>query len=208
MKTKARIIVKNENRRMVFSGVMATLAIILVPLYTLWFGTRQNPMEYTLSMFANRFDQMTEFFIWSTVTGLLIAYYIFRLYGKVDFRNKKARHSLILSSIFLILTALTPAVEEVNALTHKLHFMFAAFFALFLFLSIYFFSRYLKSIDETVSRKSSRYLFLVVLGSSLVYLIFGDNAMFELFFFLSLSVFLIFLNRWIKRLDTGFKTRN
>ena len=132
-----------KNREIVLGSVLASLAIVFMPLYTLWFGTLQNPFEYTLSMIGNRFDMMTEFIIWGVVTGLLIVFYLLHLYRKVEYRDKKARRFLVYSNIFLVLTVLTPAVEEVNSLTHKLHFLVGSLFALFLSLSIFFLALYI-----------------------------------------------------------------
>ncbi len=179
-------------------GFLSTAAIIIIPLYTFWFGTQQNPFNYTLSMIGNRFDRMTEFIIWGIVTGLLLVFYISTLFKRASYKDKRSRRLLIYSHIFLVLTCVTPAIEEVNAFTHKLHALFGTLFAVSLCLSLYFFIRFLRLRHEQIASKITYYFLFVVLGSVLMMVVFGNSGIFELFFFLTLSVLLFLLKKWIR----------
>lgn len=181
---------------------MAALLIFIVPLYTFWFGTKENPLEYTLSMIGNQFDQMTQFAIWGIGTGAVLVVYILQLYQKANFNDKKARRKLFLSNVFLVLTVVTPAVEEISPFMHKLHAAFGAFFAINLCLSIFYLGKYLKTKHRKVANKSMGYLFAVVFVSLVLLVQFGNNGIFELFFFLAISVLLFVLNKWIDAVKT------
>lgn len=189
------------NKNDAFLGsFFAGFIIALIPLYTFWFGTLQNPFNYTLSMIGNRFDRMNEFIIWGSVSGILLFLYIINLFREAAFQDKRAKRMLVYSTIFLVFTVITPAVEEINKVTHRLHAVFGAFFAIFLSTSLYFFIRYLKTVNEDVFGRSMLYLNIVVLGSLSLLIVFGNNGIFELFFFLTLSFFLWILKRWINQL--------
>jgi len=191
---------KNNENDVFLGSFFAGFIIAIVPIYTFWFGTLQNPFDYTLSMIGNRFDRMNEFIIWGTVSGILLFLYIINLFREAAFQNKRARRMLVYSTIFLVLTVITPAVEEINSVTHRLHAVFGAFFAIFLSASLYFFIRYLKTVNKDVFSRSMIYLNIVVLGSLSLLIAFGNNGIFELFFFLTLSFYLWILKRWINQL--------
>ncbi|MCK9451599.1 MAG: hypothetical protein M0Q90_07910 [Bacteroidales bacterium] len=191
---------KNNENDAFLGSFFAGFIIALIPIYTFWFGTLQNPFDYTLSMIGNRFDRMNEFIIWGTVSGLLLFLYIINLFREAAFQDKRARRMLVYSTIFLVLTVITPAVEEINRVTHRLHAVFGALFGIFLSTSLYFFIRYLRTVDEDVFGRSMIYLNIVILGSLSLFIVFGNNGIFELFFFLTLSFFLWILKRWIYQL--------
>jgi len=191
---------KNNENDVFLGSFFAGFIIAIVPIYTFWFGTLQNPFDYTLSMIGNRFDRMNEFIIWGTVSGILLFLYIINLFREAAFQNKRARRMLVYSTIFLVLTVITPAVEEINSVTHRLHAVFGAFFAIFLSASLYFFIRYLKTVNKDIFSRSMIYLNIVVLGSLSLLIAFGNNGIFELFFFLTLSFYLWILKRWINQL--------
>lgn len=183
-----------------FGSFLAGVIIALVPLYTFWFGTLQNPFNYTLSMIGNRYDKMTEFIIWGSVTGVLLFLFIINLFKKASYENPRAKRMLIYSIVFLVLTVITPAMEEINKLTHRLHALFGTLFAVFLSASLYFFIKYLRRINEEVFSKSLVFFNVVIFGSLSLFIVFGNNGIFELFFFLSLSIFLWVLKKWLNQI--------
>lgn len=152
-------------------------------------------------MIGNRFDRMTEFIIWGASTGFLLAFFILYLYRKASYKNRKSKRLLIYSNIFLVLTCATPAVKEINAFTHSLHTLFAILFGVSLSGSLFFFNKFLKSKNEEIYGKSALFLNVVILGSLALLVIFGNSGIFELFFFLALSAFLLVLNRWLDYLN-------
>lgn len=177
---------------------LAVFAIIVIPVYTWLFGTRYSPLDYTLSMIGNKLGYRLNFVIWGTVTGLLLTFYVVRLFVLNSFTHPRARRLLLWSLAFLILTVLIPAMEHLPILK-KLHAVTAVAFGISLTLSLYLFIRHLASLNKDVSIRSLWALYLVVGGSVLLFFLFGNTGIFELFFFFSISTFLLLLNRWIRR---------
>lgn len=181
-----------------YLNYLAIFALIAIPLFTWLFGTRESPLDYTLSMIGNKLGYRINFITWGISIGLLLTFFLLRLYVLKSFRNPRARRLLIWSLIFLILTVLIPAVEHLPILK-KLHAIAAVAFGLSLSASLYMFVRYLHSIDEKVSIRSLWMLLTVVFGSILLFFLFGNTGVFELFFFFSITLFLFILSKWVLR---------
>jgi len=176
---------------------LAIFAILVIPTYTFLFGTKESPFYFTLSMIGNLVEYRTGFIIWGVVTGLLLTFYIYRLYVLKAFYHPKAKKLLFGSLLFLVLTVLIPAVEELPFL-RKLHAVMAVLFALSLTASLYLFIRYLAAIDQQITLRSTWMLFSIVGISVGLFFILGSTGIFELFFFLSLSIFLVLLKVWLR----------
>ncbi len=177
---------------------LAVFAIVMIPLFTYLFATRESPFQYTMSMIGNKLGYRVSFIIWGIVTGLLLTFYVFRLYVLKSFFRKRARRLLIWSLVFLVLTVAIPAMEHLPIL-NRLHAMAAVAFALCLIASLYLFIKHLEAESKKISLRSLWMLYVVVGGSLILFFIFGNTGIFELFFFFSLSVFLGLLNVWMKR---------
>ncbi len=136
-----------------YLNYLAVFALIAIPLFTWLFGTRESPMDYTLSMIGNMLGYRINFITWGISIGLLLTFFLLRLYVLKSFRNPRARRLLIWSLIFLILTVLIPAVEHLPILK-GLHAVAAVAFGLTLSASLYMFVRYLHSVDEKGSIRS------------------------------------------------------
>ncbi|NHB68729.1 hypothetical protein [Perlabentimonas gracilis] len=173
---------------------LAIFAIIMIPLGTYLFGTKESPFYYTLSMIGNRLGYRLNFIIWGIVTGLLLTFFIIRLFVLKSFHNQRARRLLVWALVFLLLTVLIPSLERLPVLM-IFHILVAAGFAISLTLSLYLFIKHLSISDQKVYRWSILMFYLVVGGSLLMLFVFGMNGIFELFFFISLSIFLGALNR-------------
>ncbi len=183
---------------------LAVFIIIFIPLYTWLFATRESPLQYTMSMIGNKLGYRLNFIIWGIVTGLLLTFFVLRLYVLRSFHNKRARKLLLWSLVFLILTVAIPAMEHLPVLS-RLHALAAVAFALSLTASLYLFIRHLESAHKKITLRSLWMLYAVVGGSVLLFFLFGNTGVFELFFFFSLSVFLGLLNRWLRRFDRNRK---
>lgn len=179
-----------------YLNALAIFAIIVIPLYTWLFGTKESPLDYTLSMIGNKLGYRINFILWGTVTGLLLTFFILRLYVLKSFHNPRARRLLIWSLLFLILTVLIPAMEHLPILK-KLHAIAAIAFGLSLSTSLYLFIRYLHTSHKKVSIKSLWMLYAVVFGSITLFFLVGNTGVFELFFFFSITLFLALLNKWV-----------
>ncbi|WP_209330140.1 hypothetical protein [Lunatimonas salinarum] len=176
---------------------LAIFAILVIPTYTFLFGTKESPFYFTLSMIGNLVEYRTGFIIWGVVTGLLLTFYIYRLYVLKAFFHRKAKKLLIGSLFFLVLTVLIPAVEELP-FWNSLHAVVAVLFAFSLTASLYLFIRYLAAIDEKITVRSTWMLFSIIGISVGLFFILGNTGIFELFFFLSISAFLVLLKVWLK----------
>jgi len=173
---------------------LAVFAIIMIPLGTYLFGTKESPFYYTLSMIGNHLGYRLNFIIWGIVTGLLLTFFIIRLFVLKSFHNQRARRLLVWSLVFLLLTVLIPTLEHLPVLK-VFHVLVAIGFALSLTLSLYLFIKHLSYNDQKAHSSSMVMFYIVVGGSLLMLFIFGMNGIFELFFFISLSIFLGILNR-------------
>ena len=189
-----------------FNEQIISFSIITVPILTLIFGLRKSPFDYTLSMIGNWYDYYTRFVLWGIITSILLFISIYHIYQSANFKNRKAIRFLILSVIFLVLTVLTPTISEEpiqkelrEIFVFNFHGLFGFAFSFFLILSLYLFSMYLSSVDEKLSLKSFRWLLITVGGSIITLFIFGMTGIFEIFFFVSLSIFLFIINIGIKK---------
>ena len=173
---------------------LAAFAIIMIPLYTYLFGTKKSPFQYTLSMIGNIPGNRINFIVWGLVTGLLLTFFIIRLYVLKSFKNPKARKLLVWSLVFLLLTVLIPAMDSLPLLKH-IHALMAVAFALSLMASLYLFIKHLSATNQKIYSWSMLMLIIVIGGSVGLLFLFGNTGIFELFFFFSLSVFLFLLNK-------------
>ena len=185
-----------------FNELLIFFSLFAIPVYALYFGLKKSPFEYTFSMIGNWFEYKINFIIWGVVTAILLFIVIVNLYKKTKFKNKKAHQLMYSSLFFLILTVITPTAhsepiqEELKShfFYFNLHGFFAVLFGLFLLTSLFIFSRYTSQINKNFSTKSLLLLLTTVGGSVFTLFIFGMTGIFELFFFISLSAFLIVAN--------------
>ncbi len=197
---KNQIIITKEEKQ--FTRLIAIFAIIVIPLYTIIFGIKKPPSIYTLSMIGNRFDFRLEYIIWGIITGGLFVYYLFYLFKRANFTDNRAKIFLILSDVFLVLTVLIPALEEIMPVFAFMHRFFGVAFALSLVLAVYFFVLYLSKGHNQVKRRYLLSLFTVVAGSIFSLFVFGNTGIFELYFFISISLYLILVSTLMKKLET------
>ncbi len=188
-------------RNLRYGSALAPVAIIGIIWGTLDYGTMESPFHYTLSMIGNRFPYRMEFILWGIITGSLFLYYMYYTFKLTGFKNRKAIHLLILSDVSLILCVIFPSLREELPFFYHLHTLNAGIFVGSLLLSILLFIAYLSKIDQRVSKRSLLALMMVVAGSVLSLFVFGKCGMFELIFIVSLAVFLMILNVWIRALE-------
>lgn len=182
-----------------FSQSLILFSLIMVPAYTLTFGLKKSPFQYTFSMIGNWFGHRAGFIAWGVITAGLLLTAIYNIYRKLEFRSKKAYRLLYLPLFFLILAVVTPTVDseplqqelENKLFYFNLHGLFAVLFGAFLLTSLFIFSRYLAFIEKRLSIYSLRWLLITAGGSIITLFLFGMSGIFEMFFFFSLSIFLI-----------------
>jgi len=168
-------------------------SIIMIPLFTYLFATKESPFDYTFSMIGNKFWYRLNFIMRWVFTGFMLTFYILRLFVLKSFSNKNARKLLVASLVLLILTVVIPAIETIP-ITKKIHNLLVVAFTISLTASLYIFTIYMQKTDKN-SYKRSLGLFLFTIGGSLSMLfIFGMSGIFELFFFFSLAIFLLIIH--------------
>ncbi len=177
-------------------------AVIFIPLFTYLFATKESPFDYTFSMIWNKLWHRLSFIIRWILTGFMLTFYILRLFILKSFTNKNARKLLIRSLVFLVLTVLIPSIEQ-RPILKGLHFVTAIIFSITLILSLYFFITYLQKTKRKIYNRSMILFLITVFWSLITLFIFWKNWLFELFFFLALTIFLLTIHLSYKK--TSFK---
>lgn len=188
---------KQQAKKITAQALFAFFSIALVPVYTLIFGTKEDPFLYTLSGIGNAFDHKLSFIFWGSITGLALVFYTLYVFAKIDYRDKRSRRFLYGSHLCLILTVLTPALKDVFPVWHFVHVVFSTLFSLLLVASILLFLQYLSKSNQELSKKS---LFLLIgcVGMSVATLfLMGLNGVVEIMFFIGISVFLFVLGIYL-----------
>lgn len=188
---------RKQAKKLTAQALFAFFSIALVPIYTLIFGTKEDPFLYTLSGIGNAFDHKLSFIFWGSITGLALVFYTLYVFAKIDYRDKRSRRFLYGSHICLILTVVTPALKDVFPVWHFIHVVFSTLFSLFLVASILLFLQYLSKSNQELSKKS---LFLLIgcVGMSVASLfLMGLNGVVEILFFIGISVFLFVLGIYL-----------
>lgn len=188
---------KQQAKKITAQALFAFFSIALVPIYTLIFGTKEDPFLHTLSGIGNAFDHKLSFIFWGSITGLALVFYTLYVFAKIDYRDKRSRRFLYGSHICLILTVVTPALKDVFPVWHFIHVVFSTLFSLLLVASILLFLQYLSKSNQELSKKS---LFLLIgcVGMSVATLfLMGLNGVVEIMFFIGISVFLFVLGIYL-----------
>ena len=176
----------------------ASISIWLIPLFTWLYGTKESPLYYTLSMIGNRFDARLEFIVWGVFSASVLFFYVLHLFRLGGFSNPKARRLLIYSSVFLVLCVVTPAIEELWPILHKLHAVFGALFGLTLVLAINYFIKYIKAFNKELYSIAFALLMLSAFGTIVLLLALGNTGIYEFYFFFTISILLILMERKLK----------
>lgn len=188
--------------------------LILAIIMTISLATKKSPLDYTFSMIGNWFQYKTTFIIWGLITGTLLTIYFIKLFNETNYTNKKSVRYAYLSGIFLILTVITPTanqepIEKALRQTHvDLHLILSLLFIIFILMTLYSFSKYLATINKQISLKSMKFLLISVGGSIFLLTTFGMVGIFELFFFISIFIYLIITEKNISELKEKSKIKN
>jgi len=184
-------------------------AVASIPVITILASLEQSPFEYTLSMMGNWFgaDERLKFIVWGIITSIILTSAIYYIYKKTEVKNKDTYNSLLISGIFLMLTVFTPTPHrtpipyEIRSFPIDLHNTFGILFITSLAVSLYLFSKYISQRDKRISSIMSRFLTIILGGTIVMIIIFGMTGIFEIFFFLSLSIALIVIERIAEKMN-------
>ncbi len=175
-------------RTIVMSVLLAALLLTMI------YGTLENPFIYTFSNIGNFFDYRLFFIVWSIVSGIAIHLSLIALF-KLEAYKARAKYTFVaLSSIFLVLTAVIPALKDIYPFWHLLHTTFAGVHALFLLLSMFPFVNWISRENPRLQVVLKIWMVIIWIGSLLPLIIFGKSGLFELWFFMSIILFLLYLS--------------
>lgn len=172
--------------------VMALLMSALI--FTVIYGTLEDPFRYTFSKIGNRFNPSLRvvFIVWSIYTGVAIQVSILALFRLEQYKNKWSYWFIILGVIFLVITSSLPSLDH-WPLLQDMHVIAGVIFALFLTAGVLPFMRWVAK--ENLRLRKNVYVWLSVIwaGSISFMLFFGNTGLFELFFFCTFIVFLLYI---------------
>ncbi len=186
-----RELTRERKRR---TGVMIVLMAAL--LFTIIYGTLENPFVYTFSNIGNFFDYRWLFIVWSIVSGIAIQTAIQALFRLEDYaRGIRWKNLLLfLSVVLLVATALIPALKEQYPFWHVLHFVTAILHALCIFGAFIPFVLW-------VSQENPRLRLIITLciaavwgGALLALILAGKSGLFEMWFYVGMILFLLYLS--------------
>ena len=179
----------NMNKKRVAKSLVF-LAFIAVCIYTVWFGTIKNPVDYTMSTIGNYFDHRPVFILWGAVTGILLVACISYIYRAAGCRDISSDRFLAMSYAFLIMTVIVPNIKESSYFLFCVHVATSVLFAGSLIISIAFFMRHLYLEKRSLYNKALKLLILCVAIPLGIIAAYGKiTSLAEMAFFVLVSVF-------------------
>jgi len=180
------------SQRRTRTAIMSILLVALV--FTIAYGMLENPFIYTLSNIGNFFDYRAVFIVWSIICGVSIEFALLALFNLEGYRGKYARIAVYLSVFFLITTSIVPALRDDYPLLHTIHTITSGLYALFLYLALVPFSKWISEENPRLRVYLAIWQIVIWFGSILLIIIFWHSALFELWFFITNIVFLLYLS--------------
>jgi len=183
-----KLLIERRIRITIMSLLLAAL------LFTAVFGTLQNPFQYTFSKIGNRFDNRILFIFWAIFTGGAIQTSVLALFKLEQYNTKYAYRSVVIGTVFLVISAIIPALAETYPIWTWIHVVTAGLYGLFLSIG-------LAPFIITISRENPRlqivikvWAIVVWAGSFAWMFLLGNTGIFELWFFGSVILFLLYLS--------------
>jgi len=174
------------------TAVMSILLLALI--FTFIFGTLENPFHYTLSNIGNFFNYRILFIVWSIICGLAIEIGFLALLRLENYGNKKTYTFLYLATFFLIATGLLPALKDTQPILHYLHVLSSVLLAIFYTLSLIPFSIWITKENPRLRAIIATWLSVIWIGSISMIVIYQHSALFEIWFFATIIIFLLYLS--------------
>jgi transposase len=188
LKIKRQLLRERRTRIMVMSLLLSAL------LFTVIFGTLENPIEYTFSKIGNRFNNRILFIIWALFTGVTIQFSVIQLFRLERYSLSKAYKYILISSFFLIFSSLAPALDETYPIWTWIHIIAAGLFMLFLTLSIAPFMKFVSKENPRLRLVIKIWTGIIWGGSVFWMIVLGNTGIFELWGFGSVLIFLLYLS--------------
>jgi len=173
--------------------VMTTLLSAL--LFTIVYGTIQNPFVFTFSKIGNRFSfgNRVLFIVWAAYTGFVILSSILALFRLENYTRKRDYTYILIAVIFLTFASFAPSLEEYPFWTW-VHIVTAGLFSVFITLGFYPFIIWVAR--ENPRLRITVYIWLSIIwgGGFLWIFLLGNTGVFEIWFFSTFIIFLLYLS--------------
>ena len=183
-----QLLIERRIRITIMSLLLAAL------LFTVIFGTLQNPFQYTFSKIGNRFDNRILFVFWAIFTGGAIQTSILALFRLEHYKSKFAYKFIVLGTVFLVLSAIIPALAETYPIWTWLHVITAGLYGIFLSLGIAPFIRFVSRQNPRLKSVIKVWAVIIWVGSVAWMFILGNTGIFELWGFGIVILFLLYLS--------------
>ncbi|QMS85778.1 hypothetical protein [Candidatus Xianfuyuplasma coldseepsis] len=185
-----RSLYKERIKRWTIMGLLLTAL-----LFTIVFGTIENPFQYTFSKIGNRFTvgNRVLFIVWAGYTGFVIQSSVFGLFHIENYRRQRDYIFIYIATGFLILTALAPSLDHLPFWT-QVHLITAGLFALFLTLGFTPFILWVARENPRLRRNVYIWMSVIWGGGITWYFLLGNTGMFEIWFFGFFLIFLLYLS--------------
>jgi len=162
--------------------------------FTFIYGTLENPFSYTLSNIGNFFSYRLLFIIWTIVSGAAIEIAVITLIKLENYKDKQTIYYIYLATFFLIATGLIPALKEDYPFWHWMHVASSVLLSLFYTLSVIPFSLWISKENPRLRQIVFSWLMVIWLGSISMVIIFKHSAMFEIWFFATMILYVLYLS--------------
>ncbi|HKL47562.1 MAG TPA: hypothetical protein VJ878_02745 [Candidatus Izemoplasmatales bacterium] len=191
MSEKKQLSFKQTKRQRMFIISYLLFALIL----TIAFGTLEDPIRYTLSNIGNRFGWRARimFIIWAVVSGSAIETAFIFIMKLVNYSDKKTRMFIGLTTTSIILTALIPALQKELPFWHTIHVITSILIAIFFLMALVPLVQHILTIIPDYKIFIYIWMFVIWAGSVLLLILYNLSAICEIWFFVSIMAFLIYL---------------
>ena len=192
--TDENLMIKRQLLRERRARITVMSLLLAALLFTFVFGTLQNPIEYTFSKIGNRFDNRILFIVWALFTGFTIQFSIIQLFRLERYSLSKAYKYIIIATVFLIISAIIPALEEKYPFWTWVHVVTAGLFFVFLTLSLYPFMKFVSKENPRLRQVILSWTIIIWGGVIFWVILYGNSGIFELWGFGSILIFLLYLS--------------
>ncbi len=192
--TNENLIIKRQLLRERRARITVMSLLLAALLFTFVFGTLQNPIEYTFSKIGNRFDNRILFIVWALFTGFTIQFSTIQLFRLERYSLSKAYKYIIIATVFLIISAIIPALEEKYPFWTWVHIVAAGLFFVFLTLSLYPFMKFVSKESPRLRQVILSWTIIIWGGVIFWVILYGNSGIFELWGFGAILIFLLYLS--------------
>jgi len=171
----------------------AIVLLIIAVLVTTFYGTLKNPFINTFSRIGNYFSYRGLYIIWAIVISICIHTATILIFKLTGYPRKWGYLALVLSSFFLIITAIIPSIKEELHFWHVLHKWTTFFYVMSMLTAQHPFFVWLARKVPRIKVLLRNWQLIILCGSMSSLLIQGQTGIFELWFFMGLGTLLIYL---------------